>query len=76
MLMFNRGSRPESRAPLLTNTVIKVTSDDPRAQQISSIIFKCGVLRHAEFDFDCLVIYVPEKNGFKHSALLINIFIL
>ena len=46
---------------MLTNTVIKVTSDDPRAQQISSIIFKCGVLRHAEFDFDCLFIYVPEK---------------
>ena len=38
MLMFNRGSRPESRAPLLTNTVIKVTSADLRAQQISAII--------------------------------------
>ena len=56
-----RGHRACFHATMLTNTVIKVTSDDPRAQQISSIIFKCGVLRHAEFDFDCLFIYVPEK---------------
>ena len=26
--------------------------------------------------FDCLFICVPEKNGFKYPALLINIFIL
>ena len=46
------------------------------AQQISSIIFQCCVLYHAEFDFLCLLIHLrPRKNGFKYSALLIDIFI-
>ena len=39
-------------ATMLTNTVIKVTSGDLRAKQISAIIY---------FFFDCLFIYVPEK---------------
>ena len=40
-------------ATMLTNTVIKVTLGDLRAQQIhvSAIIFQCGVLYHTEFDF-------------------------
>ena len=54
---------------MLTNTVIKVTFGDLREQQISAIIFQCGVLYHTEFDFDCLLIYVPEKNVFKYPAL-------
>ena len=62
---------------MLTNTVIKVTFGDLRAQQISAIIFHaaCFVTQSLTF-FDCLFIYVPEKNGFKYPALLINIFIL
>ncbi len=61
---------------MLTNTVIKVTFGDLRAQQISAIIFQCGVLYRTEFDFLRLFIYLsPRKNGFKYPALLINIFI-
>ena len=61
---------------MLTNTVIKVTFGDLRAQQISAIIFQCGVLYHTEFDFLWLFIYLSSrKNGFKYPALLINIFI-
>ena len=33
-------------ATMLTNTVIKVTFGDLRAQQISAIIFQCGVISH------------------------------
>ena len=56
------GHRACFHAKMLTNTVIKVTFGDLRAQQISAIIFQCGVLYHTEFDFlDCLFIYVPEK---------------
>ena len=41
---------------------LKVTFGDLREQQISAIIFQCGVLYHTEFDFlYCLFIYVPEK---------------
>ena len=36
---------------MLTNTVIKVTFGDLRAQQISTIIFQCGMLCHTEFNF-------------------------
>ena len=63
---------------MLTNKVIKVTFGDLRAQQISAIIFQCGLLYHTEFDrFLWLFIRLrPEKNGFKYPALLINIFIL
>ena len=62
---------------MLTNTVIKVTFGDLRAQQISAIKFQCGVLYHTEFDFLWLFIHLrPRKNGFKYPALLINIFIL
>ena len=47
---------------MLTNTVIKVTFGDLRAQQISAIIFQCGVLYHTEIDFLWLfILYVPEK---------------
>ena len=38
-------------ATVLTNTVIKVTFGDLRAQQIRAIIFQCGVLYHTELDF-------------------------
>ena len=56
---------------MLTNTVIKVTFGDLRAQQISAIIFQCGVLYHTEFDFLWLFIHLrPRKNGFKYLALL------
>ena len=49
-------------ATMLTNTVIKVTFGDLRAQQISAIIFQCGVLYHTEFDFiDCLFTYIQKK---------------
>ena len=34
---------------MLTNTVIKVTFGDLRAQQISVINFQCGVTYHTEF---------------------------
>ena len=57
-------------------TAIKVTFGDLREQQISAIIFQCGVLYHTEFDIDCLFIYLPEKNGFKYAALLITIIVL
>ena len=47
---------------MLTNTVIKVTFGELRAQQISATIFQCGVLYHTDSTlFDCLFIYVPEK---------------
>ena len=45
------GHRACSHATMLTNTVINVTFGDLRAQQISAIIFQCGVLYHTEFDF-------------------------
>ena len=71
------GHRACFHATMLTNTVIKVTFGDLRAQQISAIIFQCGVLHHTEFDFLRLFIHLrPRKNGFKYPALLINIFIL
>ena len=64
-------------ATVLTNMVIKVTFGDLSAQQISAIIFQCGVLYHTEFDFLWLFIHLrPRKNGFKYLALLVNIFIL
>ena len=37
------GHRACFHATMLTNTVIKVTFADLRAQQISAIIFQCGV---------------------------------
>ena len=43
---------------MLTNTVIKVTFGDIRAQQISVIIFHCGVLYHTEFDFKYLALLI------------------
>ena len=45
------GHRTCFHATMLTNTVIKVTFGDLRAQQISAIIFQCGALYHTEFDF-------------------------
>ena len=45
------GHRACFHAKMLTNTVIKVTFDDLCAQQISVIVFQCGVLYHTEFDF-------------------------
>ena len=54
-----------------------MTFGDLRVQQISAIIFQCGVLYHTEFDFLRLFTHLrPRKNGFKYTALLINIFIL
>ena len=71
------GYRAWFYATMLENTVIKVTFGYLRAQQISAIIFRCGVLYHTEFDFLWLFIHLgPRKNGFKYLALLINIFIL
>ena len=62
---------------MLTNTAIRVTFGDLRAQQISVIIFQYGVLYHTEFDFLWLFIHLrPSKNDFKYAVLLINIFIL
>ena len=50
--VIKRGShRACFHATMLTNTVIKATFGDLRAQQISAIIFQCGVLYHTEFDF-------------------------
>ena len=49
---------------MLTNMVIKVTSGDLRAQQISVIIFQCGVLHHTECDF-----LVPEKKLMSSNTL-------
>ena len=40
------GHRACFHATMLTNTVIKVTFGDLRAQQISAIIFQCGMLYH------------------------------
>ena len=51
---------------MLTNTVIKVTFGDLRAQQISPIIFECGVLYHTEFDFLWLFMIVDV---FKYPAV-------
>ena len=45
------GHRACFHATMLTITVIKVTFGDLRGQQISAIIFQCGVLYHTEFDF-------------------------
>ena len=48
---------------ILTNTVIKVNFGDLRAQQISAIIFQCGVLLYitqSSTFFDCLFMYVPD----------------
>ena len=71
------GHRACFHATMLTNTVIKVTFGDLRAQQINAIIFQCGVLYHTEFDFLWLFIHLrPRKNGFKYPALLIDIFII
>ena len=59
---------------MLANRVIKVTFGYLRAQQISTIIFQCGVLHHTEFDFLWLFIHLrPGKNVFKYLALLIII---
>ena len=46
-----KGHRACFHARMLTNTAIKVTFGDLRGQQISAIIFPCGVLYHTEFDF-------------------------
>ena len=55
---------------MLTNTVIKVTFGDLRAQQISAIIFQCGLLYHTEDDFIGLFIHLrTRKNFFKYAAL-------
>ena len=49
---------------MLTNTVIKVTFGDLRAQQISAVIFQCGMLHHTEFDFLWLFIHLrPKRNA-------------
>ena len=55
---------------MLTNTVIKVTFGDLCAQEISAIIFQCGVLYDTEFDF--LLLFIPlrlSKNVFKYPTL-------
>ena len=45
------GNRACFHATMLTNAVIKATFGDPRAKQISAIIFQCSVLCRTEFDF-------------------------
>ena len=45
------GHRACFHATMLPKTVVKVGFGDLRAQQISAIIFQCGVLYHTEFDF-------------------------
>ena len=45
------GHRACFHATMPKNTVIKVAFGDLRAQQISAIIFQCGVFYHTEFDF-------------------------
>ena len=61
--MKRGGHRTCFHATMLTNTVIKVTFGDLRAQQISVIIFQCGVLiiTTSSTFFDCLFICIPEK---------------
>ena len=50
--VIKRGGHPACfHATVLTNTVIKVTFGDLRAQQINAIIFQCGVLYHTKSDF-------------------------
>ena len=44
------GYRACFHSTMLTNTIIKVTFGDLRAEQISAIIFQCDVLYHTEFD--------------------------
>ena len=51
------GHRACFHATMLTNMVIKVTFGVLRAQQISAIIFQCGVLYDTEFDFLCVFKY-------------------
>ena len=45
------GHRACFHATMLTNAVIKATFGDLRAQQISAIIFQCGLFYHTESDF-------------------------
>ena len=45
------GHRACFHTTMLTNTVIKVTFGDLRAQQIKAVIFQCGVLYDTEIDF-------------------------
>ena len=47
------------------NTVIKVTFCDLRAQQISAIIFQCGVLYHRARLSLIVYLSTSQKNGFK-----------
>ena len=50
--MIKRGGHHACfHATMLTNTVIKMAFGDLIAQQISAIIFQCGVLYHTKFDF-------------------------
>ena len=64
------GHRACFHATMLTNTVIKVTFGDLCAQEISAIIFQCGVLYDTEFDFLLLFIPLrPSKNVFKYPTL-------
>ena len=72
------GHRACFHATMLTNTVIKVTLGDLRAQQISVIIYRCGVLYSHRVRLS-LIVYSstsPEKMAPKYLALLINIFVL
>ncbi len=48
--------------PMLTNTVIKVTFGDLRAQQKARLFSNaaCYITQTSTF-FDCLFMYVPEK---------------
>ena len=50
-LIKRGGHRTCFHATMLTDMVIKVTFCSLSAQQISAIIFQCGVLYHTEFDF-------------------------
>ena len=45
--------------------MVKVTFDDLRAQQVSAIIFQCGVLYHTGFDFISLFIITRNRGHFE-----------
>ena len=59
-------------ATMLTNMVIKVTFGDLRTQQISLIIFQCGVLYHTEFDFLWLFIHLRPRKKWLQIPCIIN----
>ena len=58
---------------MLTDTVIKVTFGDLRAQQIRVIIFQCGTLYHTEFNFPSLFIHRRQRKNFTIKMYIENL---